>query len=79
MDHLIIVEHENDLIKHLMEPRERETGGILGRRQRNRAVFDHDHCSECIQWQTSSSYRAVITGCFYSKLENYLTFEMLVT
>lgn len=32
MDHLIIVKHENDLIKHLMEPRERETRGTLGRR-----------------------------------------------
>lgn len=28
MDHLIIVKHENDLIKHLMEPRERGTRNL---------------------------------------------------
>lgn len=35
MDHLIIVKHENDLIKHLMEPREREVRGTLSRRHLN--------------------------------------------
>lgn len=28
MDHLIIVKHENDLIKHLMEPREWKTRNL---------------------------------------------------
>ena len=49
MDHLIIVKHENDLIKHLMEPREKETRGTLGRSRWDAVIFEcHDAPVMCI-------------------------------